>query len=60
MYSNVRRGCHYADVVIVIFLTIHLKLVLLIASHFKSVLSELKVTQHFSRRNLDDDSSCYP
>jgi hypothetical protein len=59
MYSNVRRGCYYADVVTVMFVTIHPKLGLSTASHFKSALSELKVTQHFSHRNLEDDSACY-
>lgn len=59
MYSNVRRGCHYADVVTVMFVNTNPTLALFTASHFKFVLSELKVTQPFSRPNLDDDSACY-
>lgn len=59
MYSNVRRGCRYADVITVIFVKTNSTLALFTAAHFESVLSELKVTQHVSRPNLDDDSACY-
>ena len=59
MYSSVHWGCHYADVASVMLMRNGSKLTLSTTSHSKSALLELKVTQHFSRRYMDEGSVCY-
>ena len=59
MYSSVHWGCHYADVASVMLMRNGSKLTLSTTSHSKSALLKLKVTQHLSRRYMDEGSVCY-